>query len=93
MISNVIESSLLLVTCTWRLFISLCAYYQLNKTVMLFRTISQSHVSGQKELTGRFLGQIAANILKKTIRIISLAGWLCFFSTLVVTVCRELRLV
>lgn len=80
MVSNFIESLPLLVKCTWRLFILfLCVYYQLNKTVTWFKTISQSRVSEQKELTGRLLGQVATNVLKKNIQMISLAGQLYFF--------------
>lgn len=92
MISNFIESSPLLVKCTWKLFILfLCVYYQLNKTVTWFKTISQSHVSGQKELAGRLLGHITTDVLKKSIQMISLADQVFFvvvvdfFSTLVVT--------
>lgn len=80
MISNFTESLPLLVKCTWRLFILfLCVYYQLNKTVTWFKTISQSRISGQKEPTDRLLGQVATNVLKKNIQMISLAGQLYFF--------------
>lgn len=57
----------------------LCVYYQLNKTVTWFKTISQSCISGQKEPTDRLLGQVATNVLKKNIQMISLAGQLFFF--------------
>lgn len=73
MISNFIESSPLLVKCTRKLFILfLCVYYQLKKTLTWFKTISQSHVSGQKELAGRLPGHISTDVLKKSIQMISL---------------------